>query len=183
MATNRLVKVRQNLTFIGTANKDVRETVHDETGNRRLLQIDMISPLHPDLKAFWAAVNGFDWVGLWRAVDDTLPDPTGVMAERLRGIQTEQRSLSQIEIWVEHMHGKKSPLLLPGAFTLSEEMFQDFTNWESVYGPAMKTTYKQFTNTLARLARSKYVPFRNHQPEGKGRGYVALRPGDSMAQP
>jgi hypothetical protein len=46
----------------------------------------------PDVFAFWAAVSRFDWVALWRAVNETLPDSAAPMADRL----TEVKSLIEL---------------------------------------------------------------------------------------
>jgi energy-coupling factor transporter ATP-binding protein EcfA2 len=173
MRSNSSINIKQNMTLIGTSNRDIQEAIIDETGNRRFAQIDIIGRSHPSSKAFWRLVNAFDWVGLWRAVDETLPDPTAPIQQRINEVQAAQRNQSLIELWVESMQEAKNDILINKQWYPTDRLFIEYSQWEQEFAPRWSSSIKQFSNQMARLSRQRIIPFSHHRTNGK-RGYNSL---------
>lgn len=66
MRTNTIAHVKQNSTFVGSANREISEVIHDEQ-MRRFFQMNTAPVI--DKIAVWK----IDMVALWRSVDENRP--------------------------------------------------------------------------------------------------------------
>lgn len=98
--TNVTTKVAQNCTFLGAANKDIRDLIRDVTGMRRFYQIAVNGQLilKKDLKDFHSLINSCDSILIWRAIDENRSETyLEDVIEDVRERQQEIRPLSSIE--------------------------------------------------------------------------------------
>jgi hypothetical protein len=170
MRENGFVNVPQNMTFIGTSNKDVGEVIVDETGNRRFAQINLIGNEHANSAAFWQAVCDLDWLALWRSVDETAADPTADIQAEIREEQAATRSPSGIESWVDHLVQHKHSYVTTAGKVATTALYEQFRIWEENYGNGFRTSSTVFTKALARMAKQKMIPFTKAR-SNKGRFY------------
>jgi predicted P-loop ATPase len=71
MTTNQGEEIRQNATFIGSANvSDISEIIRDVTGTRRFIGLRTRDKLD------WDVVNNTDYIAIWQCVDQEADDPT-----------------------------------------------------------------------------------------------------------
>jgi hypothetical protein len=181
MRENSMVNVKQNMTFIGTSNRDVVEAIVDETGNRRFVQINIVDDAHPNSPAFWQMVKAFDWEALWRSVDEQGADPAETIRDRVRAVQAVERNKSLIEVWVDHLIADNHPLVTEaGVWVPATTMFTEYTTWEREYAPQWQSSIVTFGKSLRRLARQNLVPFKERRKDA-GIGYDTL--GVAAAKP
>lgn len=84
-------------TFIGCTNRDLRNLIKDETGNRRFLQLDTN-------RVERSVILAIDPWKIWRSVDEDAEAPLYADAEALavvQEVQAEQRHRSPVEHWLD----------------------------------------------------------------------------------
>jgi hypothetical protein len=74
---NKLVKVKQNVTFIGTSNEDISLIIKDYTGVRRFFQLlgrtEPIYSMQPgEISNFWREFEVFNPLEIWQGVNEEL---------------------------------------------------------------------------------------------------------------
>ena len=83
-------------SLIGASNKTLDELIKDTTGMRRFIQLNWA-----DLnEAGWAIINGIDYLGLWKSVDETADDPLKPFKDYTRARQEEFRQKTLVEQWM-----------------------------------------------------------------------------------
>ena len=82
-------------SLIGASNKTLDELIKDSTGMRRFIQLNWADLDEPG----WAIVNGIDYLGLWKSVDETADDPLKPFKEYTRLKQEEFRQKTIVEQW------------------------------------------------------------------------------------
>ncbi len=83
-------------TFIGCSNKDISDTIRDETSNRRFFQIAV-------MKVDLAALERIDPLCIWRSIDENAKAPmyaNKADLDLITTIQTEQRHRGPVEEWL-----------------------------------------------------------------------------------
>lgn len=97
MRQNEHGKGRNNATFIGASNEDVIDTFKDPTSARRFYQLNCQDCLD------WKTINSFDFLGLWRSVDENDSESplekNGILPE-LRKRQELIRFKDSVEQWL-----------------------------------------------------------------------------------
>ena len=83
-------------SLIGASNKTLDELIRDTTGMRRFIQLNWANLD----EAGWSVINGIDYLGLWKSVDETSVDPLKPFKEYTKGKQEEFRQKTLIEQWV-----------------------------------------------------------------------------------
>ena len=83
-------------TFFGCSNKDISDTIKDETSNRRFFQITVT---HVDLNA----LKSINPITIWKSVNEDAEAPmyaSKADLDIINDIQTEQRHLGVVEQWL-----------------------------------------------------------------------------------
>lgn len=94
----------QNCTFIGAANKDVRDLIYDTTGMRRFYQIEVPAELDKDkLAERWELSTWIDIEAIWKSVDETKDQPAELLnfGESIKQKQEDIRAIGSVEEFVE----------------------------------------------------------------------------------
>lgn len=86
LGTNDVVKIKQNVSLIGTTNRPVGELIYDTTGARRFFQVDILP------KADWKKINEIDYLELFRGVDENRA--RGYIEEHLTELSKAQEQLT-----------------------------------------------------------------------------------------
>lgn len=171
MRTNGTATFKQNLTFIGTSNRDVAEAIVDETGNRRFVSVHIIGPDEDRTPAFWDAVNAMDWVALWRSVDPHSGDPSKPMHAKIAAVQRTEKATSNIELWLEHMQEEPDAAIWSG-WSRACDLYGSYRAWEEEFAPRAETSFAWWGKAFARMARQGTVAFKQRREPGRGtRGY------------
>ena len=83
-------------SLIGASNKTLDELIKDGTGMRRFIQLNWA-----DMEeSGWKVVNGIDYLGLWKSIDETGEDPLKQHRDYTRTRQEEFRQKSLVEQWI-----------------------------------------------------------------------------------
>lgn len=83
-------------SLIGASNKSLDELIKDSTGMRRFIQLNW-----EDIdETGWSVINGIDFLGLWKSVDETCDDPLKPFKEYNKAKQEELRQKTLVEQWV-----------------------------------------------------------------------------------
>lgn len=126
MRSERVMSAPQNSTFIGCSNDPVRDRIKDPTSSRRFWQINCADQID------WQAINGIDYLALWRSVDENAPAPVLEHLSEVRKVQeAEIRVKDIIEQWVEETCETAS--FDESSLTTSElyDSFRDFCLWQN----------------------------------------------------
>lgn len=104
--TNENAKTIQNCTFIGAANKDVRDLLYDPTGMRRFYQIQVDPQVtREQILERWDIVSKINFLAMWKSVDERVDVPTEFL--KYIDIIGEQQKLikaqTSIEEFVDYM--------------------------------------------------------------------------------
>lgn len=72
MRTNSVSRVHNNAQLLGTSNHRLRDTFAADDNVRKYAEIDFVNfpTLHEQESMVWEPLNKFNWVGLWRSVDE-----------------------------------------------------------------------------------------------------------------
>ena len=85
-------------TFIGASNKDIRNLIRDETGNRRTIQFES------NRKVPREAIRAIDVAKIWKSVDENALEPPQYASEEnaalIAAVQEGQRVLGPVEQWL-----------------------------------------------------------------------------------
>ena len=87
--TNQVLKMKQNVSLIGTTNRPVAELIYDTTGSRRFYEIRSLDVLD------WAAINNIDYIALWQSIDEN--KERGYYEEQKEAIVKDQENLTGLE--------------------------------------------------------------------------------------
>ncbi len=83
-------------SLIGASNKTLDELIKDSTGMRRFIQLNWANLD----EAGWQVINGVDFLGLWKSVDETGDDPLKPFKDYTKAKQEEFRQKTLVEQWV-----------------------------------------------------------------------------------
>lgn len=126
MRSERVMSAPQNTTFIGCSNEQVRDRIKDSTSSRRFWQIECAD------RVDWEAINGIDYLNLWRSIDENAPAPLVDRLSEIRKVQeAEIRVKDIVEQWVEETCEVVS--FDESSLTTSElyESFKEFCLWQN----------------------------------------------------
>ena len=72
MRTNSVSKVRNTAQLLGTSNSRLRDTFAADDNVRKYAEIDFVSyaTMDEQKSKVWDRLNEFDWMSLWRSVDE-----------------------------------------------------------------------------------------------------------------
>lgn len=121
MRTNEVVQVPQSCSFIAASNIPVNELLVDNTGMRRFFQINCLN------KIDWGAINGIDYVEMWKSIDETRP--TGYILDHLDEILARQEALvaqDEIKLYIEERNLTLSPTTKE---VKASEIYNDYKMW------------------------------------------------------
>lgn len=97
--TNRVTKIKQNASFIGTTNRAVSEIIFDTSGMRRFYEIRVLDRID------WAAINAIDYVELYRGINETRPE--GYLPDVMAEVVLDQEKLvgtDDLQAFLDHHH-------------------------------------------------------------------------------
>lgn len=87
--TNTVLKMKQNVSLIGTTNRPVSELIYDTTGARRFYEIKSLDVLD------WDAINSINYLELWQSINEN--KPRGYYEESQEAIVKDQENLVGLE--------------------------------------------------------------------------------------
>lgn len=98
-------------TFIGCTNRDIRDVLRDDTGNRRFFQINMKPSVNIE------DIRNIDVLKIWQSVDEDAPTPyESVARDAVEAVQSEQVYLDEFDTWLQmlpsiaadYQHGRQT---------------------------------------------------------------------------
>lgn len=96
LGMNITVRGRQNASFIGTSNHRLVEIIKDPTSARRYYEIWVSK------RCDWSAVNGIDYLKLWRSIDENTDSFIREYADKISDRQDLIRARDNVEEWLEY---------------------------------------------------------------------------------
>lgn len=155
----------QNCTFIGCSNDPLRERIQDTTSARRFWQINCADKLD------WKSINGIDYVGLWKSVDENQPSPLLTVIKKVQKTQeTELRAIDPIESWLSF--ACETPFNTNPSPTTSD-LYVIFKDWCKIHGVKDVPTIQKFSRDLPNkiaIAKIQSEPRHTH----RGTIWIAL---------
>jgi hypothetical protein len=145
MYSNHMVSVDQNLTLIGTSNKELGQSIKDPTSARRFIGLDWQN--EPD----YDFINAIDWLTMWRSVDANAPHPMEQFRAELAARQGLVRERSRVEAWLE---SNLRLYIADGGRKSKEELFSIFADYEDNYNrSSFKTSLHEWQKEMTRLRK------------------------------
>lgn len=131
-------------TFFGCSNKDISDTIKDETSNRRFFQIAV---LNVDLKA----LKQIDATRIWQSINENAEAPmyaSKADLDIITSIQAEQRHVGVVEQWLLEASFDARP------YKASDLFSGHFRSWCEDYDPLAAKSWNaaKLGAELARLA-------------------------------
>lgn len=153
MKTNRVVKVKNNLSFIATSNYNVNEKIFDAVTMRRWVQIDC-----PDLLDH-ETINSIDYTELWQGINEEAAD--GYLRPFREELFKDQEKLitkDDVVIFMEEINIQPD-FVGTGKTVTSEDLYQSYRHWatEGNYKVANKTWFgRKMSNRGIKAKVEKY---------------------------
>lgn len=142
LGTNTTITGQNNVTFIGASNTDLEFIIKDPTSARRFFQINA-----PD-KMDWKVINNFDYLALWRSVDENQESP--YIEEKLEEVAEAQKDIKYkppIEQFIEEI--RLAAKFYDNSTLLSrKELFKLYQYWSVDNGYKYNLGYYQFCNFI-----------------------------------
>jgi hypothetical protein len=88
---NRVAAGTNNATFIGATNTSLTDLIYDPSGVRRFYEIECQNP------SDWLTVNGLDYMGLWRSIDENGAAPILPVLRVVKERQEKMRQKDAVE--------------------------------------------------------------------------------------
>jgi Virulence-associated protein E len=156
MGTNQMITVPNNQTCIGDANNSVEQVLNDPTGMRRFAEgVWKLGKQAPE----WKILDAVDWLGLWRSVDPTGPDPLLPFREILSEHQQQVVNKDPVEEWLcdpERDVHKSGSAWKQGIPKQAKDLWVDnFYPWLQVFYPTYKYNAQTFYKQMNMLHRTK----------------------------
>jgi energy-coupling factor transporter ATP-binding protein EcfA2 len=161
MRTNGTVNIRQKATFIGACNRRLDQIIKDETGLRRFASLQFTAT-----EEVWPVLSAINWPLLWSSINENIDvNPSEMIRTTLEAQQEEMRSLSAVEVWVNHLVSeylkkKHTPEPFDSKYNKasSNEMFTAYYAWaDNLYKSKMGVPYatvETFGKELKRLVKT-----------------------------
>jgi hypothetical protein len=170
MRTNDDASVRRTMSFIGTSNISLAEVIPDSTGMRRFFEVPSVARMD------FEAVNNFDYVGLWRAVDPRSEAPILPVLAEIRMVQEESRARDSFDLFVDWtLHREPEDPIQSGflsaamnGISASQAMF--------FYGSFCKNRHLTAIGQNAFFRRAKETIIDMHQSSQDRRRIYSLKP-------
>lgn len=155
MRTTNYNSIKQNATFIGSANAgELKEMIRDTTGTRRFGSVDMKDA--PD----WSVINGLDWLAIWQSVDEKAPDPMLPFRAILLEEQQADRTKLFVEEWLDDLDEKNTKQYQSDRKFTSAELHDDFLAYEARRFPANGgTSIAKFRRDLKKITSQRGAKF------------------------
>lgn len=99
LGSNKVIKLKQNASIIGTTNRPVSELIFDPTGARRFFEIRIL----PKGQVDFAVLHSIDYLKLFRGIDES--KERGYIEEQLEEVTKEQEHLigqDELAAFIEH---------------------------------------------------------------------------------
>ncbi len=141
MRSNNVVTIRQNLTFIGTSNKEIDQLIRDETGMRRFVSLHFNK--HPD----FSLINATDYHAIWQSVDELGPDPLDKFRDRLKTVQESNRIMNPCEEWIRSLPTGFGN----GEFSHSATLYLTYREWENNHYTNKRSDHDDWSKEIRRL--------------------------------
>ena len=120
MTTNVVTSITNNTTFIGCANKTVKEMIYDTTGVRRFWEIQSLP------KCDWSVVTKVNLAEVWHCVDPYADTPLLAYYDKIRAYQeTELRNMDSVELFFNDNFVKSEV----GESVRARELYREYTEW------------------------------------------------------
>lgn len=134
-------------TFFGAGNLELAEVFSDSTGLRRYWQIEVNHILWDAMKA----LEGDDPLALWQSVNenDVSPVETKEMISLLIEAQSDQKTLTPIERWLEGVCIRGGTQ----EFKDAEDLFGVYVEWAKNNYPNDRTNVESFSRQLGRILK------------------------------
>lgn len=143
--TNENAKTVQNCTFIGAANKDVRDLLYDPTGMRRFYQIQ-VNPLitREEILERWEIVPKINVLAMWRCVDENVDVPTEYL--KYLDVIGEQQKLIKAQTSVEEFIEDTGLIICEGSDVTLQQLYRDYIDYCNESGrrdPVQRVTFSR----------------------------------------
>ena len=145
MYSNSIKEKKQNLTLIGTSNKELNQSIKDTTSARRFIGLDWENV--PDFDF----INSIDWLIMWRSVDAKGSNPMEPFRAELGRRQGLVRQRSRVEGWLESALGV---FLADGARKTKSDLFLLFAAHEDeLVRSSFKSSEDDWHKEMVRLMK------------------------------
>lgn len=160
-------------TFIGCSNKDIRNLLKDDTGNRRFIQFNTLPVDRKNLA-------GIDWLKIWQSVDENAVEPPMYASEEnhamIKAMQEDQRVMGEVETWINEGYN------VPWGQVMSDRALYDlFRLWGQNGGLSTATLNffekRRFVNDLRELRLSGRYEIRESH-KARAAHFAIQRPND-----
>lgn len=143
--TNENAKTVQNCTFIGAANKDVRDLLYDPTGMRRFYQIQVDPQVNREqVLERWAIVPHIDILAMWRSVDEGVDVPYEFL--KYIDIIGEQQKLIKAQTSVEEFVEDVGLTACEESKIMLNQLYRDYVDYCNESGrrdPVQRATFSR----------------------------------------
>ena len=163
MRTNAVSQVKQNATFIGTANESLAKLIYDETGIRRFFPIYCL--------AMWdyLVVNSIDYAAIWKSVDENIDTEITSILPEIRDIQETERNMGAVETWLSVIAQTDIEL---DEWISAQEAYDNFVRWTEHNWSSRGNQFRSITSfgrELSNRIDGEYVQKRKGQKSSEYR--------------
>jgi hypothetical protein len=141
MRTNNVVTVTQNLTFIGSSNREIDQLIKDETGMRRFVGVRFRRD------ADFNVINQTNYRAIWQSVDERGPDPMASFVDMLQNKQEQSRVLHPCEQWIYSLPNDFGG----GKYIDSTTLYMTYRDWEARHYGTKRLDHDEWSKELRRL--------------------------------
>ncbi len=132
-------------TFIGASNVNLEQIIKDDKSARRFFQVNTLP------KTDWKKINEFDYVSMWKSVDESLPCSIPAIIEQVAEAQEKIRHKSPIELFVKEFNVSQEQIK-GSTKTLRKDLYRTYRTWMSEAGFNYQTNKYFFLENLETVA-------------------------------
>jgi hypothetical protein len=106
---NKVFKIKQNVSLIGTTNRQVAELIYDPTGARRFYQVVSSDKINPQ-----EIINSIDYLALWQGINEN--KASGYLEDEMVNIEKDQENLigqEDIQLFLDEYNVKPGNKEIP----------------------------------------------------------------------
>jgi hypothetical protein len=185
--TQTLKDVTMCATLIGSANHPIAALIHDATGMRRFIQLD-VKPRAQVAPHWDADIAGFDWLGVWQLVDHAGEDPMLPFLEELADQQERMRSKNRVEQWLMDFEYHATHTIVqetsdpPRVVQYSAtKLFKIYKQWEEVFAENGRMALGNWGVLFKTLIETGRVPEWEVYEPSASRTYYTYTPNNVVA--
>jgi hypothetical protein len=113
-------------TALGTSNKSLAELFHDYSGLRRFYEIEMDPRTE---EQGWDDINSFDYLALWKSVDENKPSPIKAVLSKVKEVQQESVAIDPVQRFLEGCVALSTSDV--EKWISSDDLYTQFDNWDT----------------------------------------------------